>query len=57
MKKIKFSKKLQLNKETIANLNNDEMNKVKGGTGSACLSVCGSCPKVCQTILDPSCAC
>lgn len=32
MKKIKFQKKLSLNKETIAKLNEDQMNQIKGGT-------------------------
>ena len=31
MKKIKFQKKLSLKKETIAKLNDDQMNQVKGG--------------------------
>ena len=31
MKKIKLNGKLSLNKETIARLNDDEMNGVKGG--------------------------
>ena len=31
MKKIKFEGKLSLNKETIAKLNSDEMNDLKGG--------------------------
>ena len=31
MKKIQLNKKLQLNKETVANLNNDQMNNINGG--------------------------
>jgi natural product precursor len=31
MKKVKLNKKLQLNKETIANLNEKEMNQIYGG--------------------------
>ena len=31
MKKIKFEKKLQLNKETVARLNDGEMSNVHGG--------------------------
>ncbi len=31
MKKKQFSKKLQLNKTTIANINESQMNDVKGG--------------------------
>ena len=34
MKKINLNKKLQLNKEIIANLNNDKMNQIKGGNYS-----------------------
>jgi len=34
MKKVKFSKKLQFNKETIANLNTDQMNMIQGGYSS-----------------------
>jgi len=40
MKKIKLNGKLSLNKETIAKLNDDQMNSVKGGgilsIGKAC---------------------
>jgi len=45
MKKAKLN--LNLNKETVANLNNTEMNEVKGGTiikntggGRTCQSIC-----------------
>jgi hypothetical protein len=31
MKKIKLKNKLSLNKETVAKLNDDQMNDVKGG--------------------------
>ncbi|MEI7597131.1 MAG: class I lanthipeptide [Bacteroidota bacterium] len=31
MKKIQLNKKLVLNKETIANLNNEQMTSIKGG--------------------------
>ena len=31
MKKVKFNGKLSLNKETIAKLNNEQMNAVNGG--------------------------
>ena len=31
MKKVKFEGKLSLNKETIAKLNDDQMNMIKGG--------------------------
>jgi natural product precursor len=40
MKKIKFQKKLSLNKEIIATLNDDQMNQVKGGTGSRSYHYC-----------------
>jgi bacteriocin-like protein len=56
MKKVKFNGKLSLNKETIANLNNNELNNVKGGAedtkGPNCVintkASCGSCG-VCPT--------
>ncbi|MCI0471778.1 MAG: class I lanthipeptide [Candidatus Aminicenantes bacterium] len=32
MKKIKLQKKLELNKKTVADLKNDDMKKIKGGT-------------------------
>jgi natural product precursor len=31
MKKVKFTGKLSLNKETIAKLNDEQMNMIKGG--------------------------
>ena len=34
MKKVKFTGKLSLNKETIARLNDEQMNVIKGGDGS-----------------------
>ncbi|MBE9468443.1 MAG: class I lanthipeptide [Bacteroidetes bacterium] len=37
MKKKVFNKKLCLNKETIAVLNNDEMNNVQGGSSWWCV--------------------
>lgn len=44
MKKIKLNGKLSLNKETIAKLNDEQMNSVKGGAGSS-LTKCGyNCP-------------
>jgi len=36
MKKVKLTKKLQLNKETIANLNKEGMVKLQGGSDPAC---------------------
>lgn len=35
MKKIKFERKLSLKKETIANLNKEQMEKINGGEGQA----------------------
>lgn len=35
MKKIKFEKKLQLNKETVARLNDGQMSDINGGQGDA----------------------
>lgn len=44
MKKIKLDGKLSLNKETIAKLNDNQMNNIQGGQGSS-LTVCGyNCP-------------
>jgi len=37
MKKKNFNKKLSLNKETMAVLNNDEMVNVQGGSSWACV--------------------
>jgi hypothetical protein len=53
MKTKTFSKKLELNKKTISNLDNNEMDAVHGGTGETfagftcnltnCASVCPTC--------------
>lgn len=43
MKKVKLNNKLQLNKETIAKLNNEEMNHLAGGQVGTILSLCKSC--------------
>jgi hypothetical protein len=60
MKKAKFSKGLQLNKETIAKLNKDELNHLKGGTigdttkkpsGTTCI------PNVCTSFGARPCGC
>jgi natural product precursor len=56
MKKIEIKGKLSLNKSTIANLNNDQMNAVKGGQGTN-LDACptrGTC--MCPIISRDSCA-
>ena len=47
MEKIKLDGKLKLNKETIAKLNDDQMNGVKGGLLSItanCSHPTGTCP-------------
>lgn len=58
MKKIKFEKKLSLNKETVSKLNDAQMHNIQGGVGflslwncrtKACPIVsaeltCGTCP-------------
>jgi natural product precursor len=51
MKKIKLESKLSLNKETIAKLNDNQMNAIKGGdtnTLPATICVQNSCPQPCQ---------
>ena len=48
MKTRKLSKRLELNKKTIANLNNEALNFVKGGRTTA------TCPNQCQTN-EPGC--
>jgi hypothetical protein len=53
MKKIKLEGKLNLKKETISKLNNQQMNDIQGGLLSignncskknSCKRVCGHCP-------------
>ena len=46
--KVKFNQKLSLNKETIAKMNEKQMNKVAGGknlltSGGVCYTSSGSC--------------
>ncbi|MBI5219079.1 MAG: hypothetical protein HY958_09130 [Bacteroidia bacterium] len=53
MKKPKFIKKLVLNKDTIARLNNEETNAVRGGGGESGVS----CWTVCQTGCQQTCTC
>jgi len=45
MKKIKLNSKLSLKKETIAKLNDEQMNTVKGGTvgGNVCVKPSSQC--------------
>ena len=45
MKQKKFTRKLMLNKETVADLNNDSMAAVKGGM----YTVRVTCPGYCDT--------
>lgn len=40
MKKVKITGKLSLNKETIAKLNEDQMNRIKGGLTETSEQVC-----------------
>jgi len=42
MKKVKLTGKLSLKKETIAKLNGEQMNTVKGGTLAGCTYTCGN---------------
>jgi natural product precursor len=57
MKKIKFEKKLSLNKETVANLTDDQMNRIKGGreiSEQVCTITCNAaftCAKGCTNTL------
>jgi natural product precursor len=57
MKKVKFNSKLSLNKETVANLNNSELNEAKGGYSGyepSCWQACDT-KKQCPTRQEPSC--
>jgi natural product precursor len=51
MKTKKFNKKLALNKQTISNINNDEMNVLRGGDSIDTLCPVKTCPptRTCQT--------
>ena len=47
MKTKKLSKKLELNKITVAQLNKRDISKVKGGSGDSCsLIICFSCIEI-----------
>lgn len=48
MKKIKFEKKFSLNKETIAKLNNSQLNVLRGGGTEVCPSDYATCVAGCQ---------
>jgi hypothetical protein len=55
MKKVKFNGKLSLNKETIANLNNDNLENIKGGAGPTGSCSC-DCTKTCPcTNMESAC--
>ena len=45
MKKKKFNRKLVLNKKTVAQLNVEELNNLKGGTGEVTPGTC-YCPSI-----------
>lgn len=49
-------KKLVLNKKTIANLSNDELNRIHGGIAETWYLTCPSHP-VCYLTEDRTCAC
>ena len=49
MKKIKFEKKLSLNKKTIAKLNNEQMKEVKGGSTICFTPTSMICTQYCVT--------
>ena len=54
MKSVKFNKKLVLNKKTIVDLNDKEMNSANGGTGQTIwLTNCGYCtvPEWCSVAM------
>ncbi len=54
MKKVKFNKKLQLNKETVANLNNEEMKNLKGG-GPITIINCQTVLTICASCINTNC--
>ncbi len=57
MKKVKFNGKLSLNKETIAKLNDEQMNVVNGGaTARGCTTLarsCNTCVVNCTVVSNP----
>jgi len=44
MKQKKFSNKLTINKQTVANVNNSEMEKAYGGAVTIIYTGCAVCP-------------
>ena len=49
MKTKKFSKKLSLNKATVADLNNSQMTAVQGGAPWTSLGILNKCYTLCDT--------
>jgi hypothetical protein len=47
MKKVKFEKKLSLNKETVSKLNADQLNNVVGGEVAYSHTICATYQKSC----------
>jgi hypothetical protein len=58
VKKIKFQKKLSLNKETVAKLNEEQMEQANGGASYYCQTAgCAPPPSYhCPTMIDWTCA-
>lgn len=54
MKKIKLDGKLKLNKETIAKLNNEQMDNVKGGALTSIISCKNGGSRCCDPAPVPS---
>ena len=60
-KKMKFKKKLELNKITVANLNSQELVRINagavGGSGiwTECYTECDSCVSICHTRCKDEC--
>ncbi len=55
MKKVKFTGKLSLNKETVTKLNDAQMNNVKGGelwSFGACTRQCTGTQVCCSLTID-----
>lgn len=59
MKTRKISRKLNLNKSTVSNLNKTAMNLVQGGVDLSKYSYCVGCPTVltCDTCYPDTCDC
>jgi natural product precursor len=58
MKTKKLSKKLTLNKATISNLNDDQLNQAKGGeiwTEGYCTETCNTAVTLCDCPTWPKC--